>query len=126
MTKLMYLLIIALFAPLCAQTEQDSSRASDRLTITMPSRDGASAACRVIVQGHLTLNPGEHALAFAARSDFANLGLTWMQGEVQLDQTTIRRSSRWELPKTWARRFVSRLESSTKRPIQNCAISSSK
>src|SRR5438105_2573145 len=79
--------VVVLFAAICVQA-QDTRRPGDKLTITEPSRDGMSAGCRVTIQGRAVLNPGEHAWAFAARSNFADLGLVWLQGEVEVDLTT--------------------------------------
>jgi hypothetical protein len=67
---------------------QETHSADDKLTITEPSRDGTSVGCRVTVQGRAFLKPGEHAWAFAARSNFADLGLVWLQGEVEVDPTS--------------------------------------
>ena len=62
--------------------------AGDKLTLSQPSRDGISTGCRVTVEGHASLEPGEHAWVFAARKNFADLGLVWLQGEADVDPST--------------------------------------
>ena len=57
----------------------------ERLTLTQPSRDGTTAGCRVNAQGRAKLEPGEHVWAFAARKNFADGGLVWLQGEIDVD-----------------------------------------
>ena len=69
-------------------TIHTTQAAGERLSISQPSRDGAEAACRVTLQGHAILEPGQHAWILAARKDFADLGLVWLQGEAEVDPST--------------------------------------
>jgi hypothetical protein len=86
-SSIFVLLAVVLLARIYAEA-QDAGSAGDKLTITQPSRDGMSAGCRVNIQGRAVLRPGEHAWAFAARTNFSDLGLVWLQGEVEVDPTT--------------------------------------
>jgi len=64
-------------------------RASDSsVTITNPARDGTQAACRVVVGGSAVIKQGEHVWIFAARKDYAELGLYWLQGPAVVDPLT--------------------------------------
>jgi len=60
----------------------------EKLTLSQPSGKGSPTGCRVIVEGHASLEPGEHAWVVAAREDYANLGLVWLQGEASVDPST--------------------------------------
>src|SRR5437879_1446402 len=62
--------------------------APEKLALSQPAMDGVSAGCRVSVQGRALLGPGEHLWVFAARKDFADLGLVWLQGEAEVDPVT--------------------------------------
>jgi len=67
---------------------QTVGAAGDRLTLSQPARDGASASCRVNVEGRASLEAGEHVWLFVARKNFADLGLVWLQGEAEVDPST--------------------------------------
>ena len=62
--------------------------AGEKLTLAQPPRDGISVGCRVTVEGRVLLEPGEHAWLLAARKNFADLGLVWLQGEAEVDPST--------------------------------------
>lgn len=77
MNKRTFRMISAVFVVSCIHAQD-----ADKLTITSPERDGVAANCSIKVQGRAVLKPGEHLWIFAARSNFADLGLVWLQGAV--------------------------------------------
>jgi len=87
MTKRICFIAQALVVVICLN-EPALPAAAEKLTLSQPSRDGISTGCRVSVEGRAELGPGEHAWIFASRKNFADLGLVWLQGEVDVDPST--------------------------------------
>jgi hypothetical protein len=89
MTKRLYAYLVALFLAAAGWLQAQTPRAAEeKLVMTQPARDGMTAACRATIEGRATLDPGEHVWVFAARKNFADLGLVWLQGEADVDQAT--------------------------------------
>jgi hypothetical protein len=87
MTKRLRFIAQAIVVAICLH-EPALPAAAEKLTLTQPPRDGISAGCRVTVEGRASLGPGEHAWIFAARKNFADLGLVWLQGEADVDPSS--------------------------------------
>jgi len=85
--KCIYVLAIGLGAgaSLLAQTEHSTD---EKLIVYQPNRDGVTAGCRLVLEGRAWLQAGEHVWITAARKDFADLGLVWLQGEAEVDPMT--------------------------------------
>lgn len=78
---------LALFL-LSASQLSSSSAADESLSVSQPARDNTSAGCQVVIRGRAILKPGHHVWIVAARKNFADLGLIWLQGEAEVDPTT--------------------------------------
>jgi len=87
MTKRLCFIAQAIVVAICLN-QQTLPAAEEKLTLSQPSRDGISTGCRVTVEGNALLAAGEHAWIFAARKNFSDLGLVWLQGEAEVDPST--------------------------------------
>ena len=86
MTKRLLLLLFLLAA--ASWLHMPAAAAGDKLVLSQPPRDGVSSGCRVVVEGRAQLAANEHAWVFAARKNFADLGLVWLQGEADVDPSS--------------------------------------
>ena len=75
------------------RVQQTIHAAEPSVTISTPARDGTSVGCDSVIAGTAEIGPGQHVWVFAARQNFANMGLMWPQGEAEVDPTT----KKWSL-----------------------------